>query len=227
MKIRYDGFARRCARLLACVLVFVLVLLMAGGCVFSNKGEEPEPDPMVIEIGADDTDTDIIPDEPGDDITQNKKDEPDVYNNALIGISLVVAEDWEVVESDVYPDEVLGLNYIGDVGMSIWIDRYPGVDVELFTGGSNDMFTTYKAGLGGEVSEILHEEVLENNSGTWKRTVFILTVNEGDLYIDFYIADMPNDRGVLLFAVITPVFEGELPVYEEALDMFYSLRFTH
>ncbi|MCL1895035.1 MAG: hypothetical protein FWG03_00655 [Clostridiales bacterium] len=214
------------ARVRLLVFALVAVVIMAGGCTLFNKGDDLPTDPMVIEITAGGSDGDdssnkadaaTIPDE-------DDADAADAYVNDPIGISIMVQEDWSTSESETFPDELLGLYYRDDE-ICVWIDRYPKIKVEQYKSGKYDMFTTYKAGLDGEVTEITLEEAVVKESGTWDRTVFILKTGQGDQYIDLYMIDMPNGRGALLYAVITSVAGGH-PAYKEAIEMLDSLRFT-
>ncbi|MCL1897011.1 MAG: hypothetical protein FWG03_10765 [Clostridiales bacterium] len=221
----FGKYAAARARLL--VFALVAVVLMAGGCTLFNKGDDLSTDPMVIEItpgGSDGddssnkTDAATIPDdEDGADAA--------AYVNDPLGVSIMIPEGWSTSESETYPDELLGLYYRDDE-ICVWIDRYPKIEVEQYRSGKYDMFTTYEAGLDGEVKEITLEEEVEKDNGTWYRTVFILKTGQGDQYIDLYMTDMPNGRGAFLYAVITSAAGGSHPAYKEALEMLDSLRFT-
>jgi len=153
----------------------------------------------------------------------------ETYTHDPIGISFMLADGWFVEESPNFPDEVLGIHTSTAKDTYVWIDRYPGIDAAYYTSDKDIMLGVYTGGLSGTVTEITLEEDIKVNGVSWHHVEFILTSSIESSSIDYYITDMPNNRGVFMYAIISPITSSNqtvFPGYDDAYDMFKSLRFT-
>ncbi|MCL1847846.1 MAG: zinc-ribbon domain-containing protein [Coriobacteriia bacterium] len=153
---------------------------------------------------------------------------PTAYKNDLIGISIEIPNDWEAVEGVMYPDEVLGIYSLYSDDDFIWIDRYAEINYKDYMRDYFD-FSIYTGGLGGKISKMIVDSEKEVINGvTWERYCFILDCGDEEFFIDLYITQMPNDRGVFNYAAIHLLGSNgqqDLNAYAETMMMLESLRF--
>jgi len=191
-----------------------------------NTPEEPPSNVAVTTpvIEAEPTDTPAVEVEP------TPQDAPDAehFVHELIGISFDLVDGWDPEESDKYPDEILGLYHDDPDYPFVWIDRYSFISYDIFVENKEAMLEMYTVGLEGTITEYKLEEDITLNGTPWRHIIFVVTDKYGDLYIDLYITDMPNNRGVFMYAIICPMDKpGQtvFPGYDDAYHMFDTLRF--
>jgi len=90
------------------------------------------------------------------------------------------------------------------------------------------MVDFYVSALEGTLKSITTEENITLNGIPWLHISFIMTDQYGDLFIDYYVTDMPNGRGTFMWAIISPMDspgQTVFPGYDDAYSMFNSMRF--
>jgi len=205
--------------------VALLAALGIGGFFLFNSTSEPD-DPTIPVIST--PPVDIDPGNNTDPVTTTPPSSGS-YTHDLIGISLDLLDGWEAADSDMYPDEVLGLYHYDYDYAFVWIDRYPNFDAALFTSDQELMLSVYTGGFEGNVTRIITEDDVSINGLSWHHVAFDLTSPDEDFFIDYYVTDMPNNRGVFMYAIICPILspgQKDHLGYDDAYKMFKSLSFT-
>ena len=156
--------------------------------------------------------------------TPGNNNELVIYTNNEIGISIVMPDTWEAIESAKYPDEVLGLYPLVDSGTRVWIDRYPTLTVEDFHARIPGIFTIYTAGQTATFN-IVSQCVEVINGTDWQLVIFTITDYADDLFVELYVTDMPNQRGLFMYAVIMPLHSNDYTDNRIGLEMLDSLIF--
>ncbi|MCL1847845.1 MAG: hypothetical protein FWF91_07775 [Coriobacteriia bacterium] len=150
------------------------------------------------------------------------------YVNDPIGISMSIPDEWSAADSEGLPDEILRMRYEEYEGTSIWIDRYPSARLTDYVS-RNEMFLPYERGLVGTVTDIELQETVGINDKSWERYAVILNASGEIYYIDLFLTDAPNNRGVVSYATVislTGAGGTDLPGYEDAILMLQTLDFT-
>jgi len=210
-------------------VALIAALAVGGYLLFSglNQTEEP-PNNVAITtpvIENEPTDTPTVEDEPTD---TNTTSDYELFVHDLIGISFELVDGWEPEESENYPDEVLGLYHDNPDFAFVWIDRFADIAYEDYIEDRDKMLRLYIDGLEGSLNSIITEENITLHGVSWLHITFTMTDKYGDLYIDYYVTDMPNGRGTFMYAIICPMDSPDqtvFPGYDQAYHMFYTLRF--
>jgi len=151
------------------------------------------------------------------------------YVNDGIGISFTLAKGWEVRESSGYPDLMLDVSCDADSKTYIWIDRWPGESLKDFYADKTGYLEAYSSGSSAVKITVVSETEVKQGGLTWQRIDFEVKDPGDDHYVSLFITDMPNNRGLFMFAVVTPlkqIGQTSSPYYQEGLKMFESLKFT-
>ena len=203
-------------------VIFLLAALVVGGLYFVNHLSQPSsPSTPVVEPGG--------PVEPVEPVVPVVPSDPNFYSNDKIGISLTLEKGWEAVESDDYPSEVLGIYSDNSNDAVVWIDRYPQFNLEDFEYDTIGWLSLYADENEGATFKIITDEEVRHDGLTWRHVVFTATDTINEVYVDLYLTDMPDKRGLFLYAVIAPLNNSGQTVFpglDSGLKMFESLQFT-
>jgi len=199
------------------IAAFIIGGILIAGSILTP----PEPSTVVIEPP-------VQIDPPSQPGSTTPASNTQLYTHDLIGISFELVDGWLVELSDEYPDEVLGIHTPSWSQTYVWIDRYPNVDTTYYMSDQDIMLGVYTNGLSGSVTNIKVEEDIKLNGFSWHHVEFTLSSSNSDSHIDYYLTDMPNNRGVFMYAIISPLnspSQTDFPGYDDAYAMFDSLRF--
>jgi len=205
----------------------LLVIIIGGGIFFALQALNNNDDPPGISQGPGQT-TDPGNTGPG---TTDPVITGTPYTNSQMGISFTLAKGWEAYESSSMPSEVMDI-FSEDDGTYIWIDRWPEESVKTFNADKTEWLKEYSFDSSAAQIKIVSETEIKRDGLTWQKIDFEVTdpkKPENDHYITIFITDMPNKRGLFMFAVITPLKktgQTDSPYYKEGIWMFESLKFT-
>jgi hypothetical protein len=158
----------------------------------------------------------------------NVVDKAGPYTNDGMGISLTLLDDWKLYESDTLPNELLTIAPVNNEEAFVWIDRYPNLTVQDFLDEKGDWLAAYSLGAGEATTLILSEDTVEQKGITWSETRFNVTNDDERHSVVLYVADMPNEKGLLMYAVFAPVDTAEKQEHAALVDglaMFKTLDF--
>jgi len=220
---------KRTGLVVGLIVGFVALILVVGGIlVFTDVINLASDPPVVIEGPGQTTD----PGNTGPGTTGPGTTDPVItgttYTNSKMGISFSLAKGWEAYESNSIPDEVMDL-FSSDDGTYVWIDRWPKDSVKTFNASKMEWLEDYSSGNSAVSIKIVSETEIKRDGLTWQRIDFAVTDPGDDHYVTLFLTDMPDNRGLFMFAVITPLKktgQTDSPYYKEGIWMFESLKFT-
>lgn len=167
----------------------------------------------------------------GTSVSENPEVKPGYYYNDPIGFSLKLDSDWAIRDNEKDPDRSMLFGYRprnGVVITQILVNRYPGYDREYFIGDNNNIFANYLHAFDSIISSNIFQEEVVINNRTWTHAMAFMTSSDQRYYVELYITDMPNDRGVFTYAIIVNASKPgppELPGVDSAKEMLVSLYF--
>lgn len=176
------------------------------------------------------------PDDPSTTFTPGTTDDANVYKNDIIGIRFVVPEGWHIFEESTMQEEMLFGAYSSGSTVRFRIDRFPENNLNDFNAVVEEILPYFSFGTQPGVPVVTKTEVIVINGQTWKNYYFTVLVGEGDdvteiTIVDLFVTDMPNDRGLFIFAVQSLYytdnhFNTDNPGFDSGREIVQSLEFT-
>ncbi|MDR2957343.1 MAG: hypothetical protein LBU61_04060 [Coriobacteriales bacterium] len=216
--------------------VLIVSALAVGGLIISKVITTPKTPASVSTFASSpiNPSTPVNPSNPAfPDLPDNLHADPYVddqgrYVNNQIGISLIIPDTWNVEESSKLPDEVLGINYLNDDAIYVWIDRFPALSVEAFLADKEQMMSSYTFGSGKAEVIMTTELEVELAGQNWHSYVFATINGDDNLVVNLFVTDMPNHCGLLMYAMIVEAVSPDsidANGLKEGLAILYSLKF--